>query len=205
MDSRLNSIQKNYKVAHSFIEELRSKYHPRKKGAKYLFEGVDPRIVIEFFIKEYEFGFDKTRGIRREEVLEYFAKQLKVGKLNGIDVVLSGPTDQNAGNGCDKESFRDGEIIMNPVRRGNIRNQTDEITFFGAISDPRDFSERHDRATLALYFIDRINSKTSGDKVNETPGKKVFNDDVKVNPVVFAIGFPQYGDAEYWRQSIFNN
>ena len=197
MRNELSSIKYNHTLAHIFVDELKSQYQYRNEGSKYLFEGVEPKIVVDYFLVNYKYGHTDTRGVKGEEVLEYIRKNIEDGNLNSIDVVLSGPTDQNAGNGCEKENFASGQIVVNPVRRGNIRKKTKDFIFFGAVSDPRDFTEKRDRAVLALYFIDHINSK-HGD-----PETQVFDTSVDINPVGFALGFPHYGDAEFWRQTIF--
>ena len=69
-----------------------------------------------------------------------------------------------------------------------------EIIFFGVVSDPSDFVKIDTNPVLALYFIDKVNSVDL---------EKGFDNVQDVNPVVYAMGFPNYGDSEYWRQEIF--
>jgi hypothetical protein len=187
-----NAILSNSRLSHSFVKHLTTLYTFERKGSRVLFRDVDPNIVIRYFLSDYIYGFSADRGIRREELLDYVDKMLKNGKMKKIDVLLSGPA--NSRPGAIKENLADGEILINPVVRKNVRKKEGDIINFGAVSDPNDFVKLESNSVLALYYIDKINSVDS---------ERGFDAIQPVNPVTFAIGFPNFGDAEYWRQAIF--
>jgi hypothetical protein len=194
MDVRKSSILSNSRLAHSFIQELINHYPLERKGSKVNIRNVDSQMVIDFFLKDYYYGFKDSRGIRKDEVLSYINEMRTKWNLNKIDVVLSGP--QSIKAGAVAENLANGQILINPVTRKNARSKDpiNEIIFFGVVSDPTDFVSIDVNPVLALYFIDKVNS------VDTKKGFDIIQD---VNPVVFAMGFPNYGDSEYWRQEIF--
>jgi hypothetical protein len=194
VDVKKSSILSNSMLAHSFVNELIRLYTPEQKGSKVSIKNVESQLVIDFFLKDYIYGFKDGRGIRKDEVLNYIKEMKSKWNLSKIDVVLSGP--QNIKTGATVENLANGQILINPVIRKNARSKDllNEIIFFGVVSDPTDFIVINENPVLALYFIDRINS------VDIKHGFDIVHD---VNPVVFAMGFPNYGDSEYWRQEIF--
>jgi hypothetical protein len=195
MDVRKSSILSNSRLAHSFVQELMKRYTVERTGSKVSFKNVDPQKAIDFFLKDYMYGFKDSRGIRKDEVLAYMNEMKSKWNMDKIDVVLSGP--QRINKGAAAENLANGQILINPVVRKNARSKDpkNEIIFFGVVSDPTDFVKIDTNPVLALYFIDKINS------VDSEEGFDAVQD---VNPVAFAMGFPNYGDSEYWRQEIFN-
>jgi hypothetical protein len=194
MDTSKSSILSNSRLAHSFVHELLNHYQPERKGSKVNFRNVDPQKVIDFFLKDYIYGFKDNRGIRKDEVLAYMKEMKTKWNMNQIDVVLSGP--QTIKTGATAENLANGQVLINPVVRKNARSKDpiNEIIFFGVVSDPSDFVKIDTNPVLALYFIDKVNSVDI---------EKGFDIVQEVNPVVYAMGFPNYGDSEYWRQEIF--
>jgi hypothetical protein len=194
MDARRSSILSNSNLAHSFVKELTKYYPVDRVGSKVIFKNVDSQKIIDFFLKDYLYGFKDNRGIRKEEVLAYMNEMKTKRNMEKIDVVLSGP--KSIKSGAIAENLANGQILINPVVRKNARSKDpiNEIIFFGVVSDPSDFVKIDTNPVLALYFIDKVNS------VDVDHG---FDSVQVVNPVVFAMGFPNYGDSEYWRQEIF--
>ena len=194
MDVSERAILSNNLLAHTFVKELANNYTLQRTRSKVQFKNVEIQWVIDYFLKDYIYGYQNNRGIRKEEVLDYIEKMKGSGKMNKIDVVLSGP--QTMKSGAAAENMANGQIIINPVVRKNARSkdQNNEIIFFGVVSDPTDFNNIGSNPVLALYFIDKINS---------VDAEKGFDTPQKVNPVAFAMGFPNFGDSEYWRQEIF--
>jgi hypothetical protein len=194
LDVKKSSILSNNSLAHSFVQDLMKHYPIERNGSKAYFKSVDSQKAIDFFLKDYSYGFKDNRGIRRDEVLAYMNEMKSKWNMEKIDVVLSGP--QSMKPGAAAENLANGQILINPVVRKNARSKDlqNEIIFFGVVSDPTDFINIDTNPVLALYFIDKINSVDS---------EKGFDAVQDVNPVVFAMGFPNYGDSEYWRQEIF--
>jgi hypothetical protein len=194
MDVSERAILSNNTLAHTFVKELANNYSMQRTGSKVQFKNVEIQWVIDYFLKDYIYGYQNNRGIRKEEVLDYIEKMKGLGKMNKIDVLLSGP--QTMKSGATAENMANGQIIINPVVRKNARSKdpNNEIIFFGVVSDPTDFNNIGSNPVLALYFIDKINS---------VDDEKGFDSPQKVNPVAFAMGFPNFGDSEYWRQEIF--
>ncbi len=192
MNVSVDVIQKNYELTHKFIEQIHKNYNPQIGEGKIEFKGVEPESVLTHFIDSYLFAFTDTRGIKREEIQNYIKGRMNSGELNKMDVVISGL--KNIKENSEQINLLDGEIKINPVVRNNTRGEIiDNILHFGAISSPSDFKDNDKNTKLVIYFIDRKNSS------------EAFKNEPEVNPVVFAINFPEFGDAEYWRQEIFNN
>jgi hypothetical protein len=192
LDTKPQTIKSNSKLAASLVNKLMTTNHYDMAKGKVRFHDVEPSLIIDFFFNHYIFGYSSTRGIRRDEVIAYIEKMIVTGKMKKLDVLLSG--NKSPKEGAKPEILGEGEIVINPVVRKNVRNKENDLIFFGAISDPSDFLRIDTNPILALYFIDGVNS------VDPVHG---FDSVQEVNPVAFAMGFPNFGDSEYWRQEIF--
>jgi len=207
IDSTDAALRSNHNAVHGFISgllERRGDPLELGQGAKREFRSVPIDEVLDGFLEKFIYGTHGSRGWGKDELLSYIERH-RNGGLATMGVRLSGKQDLNAGGQAEVFSHGGKTLRLNPVTRGNIRNKENPIdgyVRFGAISDPSDFrGGKPDRPLLALYFVDSVNSKfeVKGEE------KRVFDDNIDFNPVVFALDFPDSGESEYYQQIFTNN
>lgn len=207
IDSTDVALRANYDAVHGFVSDLIARHGDPLElpgGAKKEFRSVPIDEILGGFLEKFTYGTHGSRGWGKDELLSYIERHRNDG-LATMDVRLSGKQDLNPGGKAEAFAHGGKSFEVNPVTRGNIRNKENPIpgyVRFGAISDPSDFRGGNpNRPMLALYFVDSENSKYEVDGEE----KRVFDDAIDFNPVVFALDFPDSGESEYYQQIFTNN